>query len=223
MEDLASNNEIPALFHPQASLLSLATELRLMIYDIAKDCDIQCNLDRVLQPHPYHPPRLPLRDLARSCKLLAREIRDHRHSLPASERYATFSIRIHRQDYDFRLTHASCPAKDLKVLNIFYDIFIPNSKEGLNISDAFKAAQWILIQFPSYYRLPAAEDVRVFCQVRMDRREPPSYKMCRYNLEVTRRILEYYHGARSRWQLQVEKWESVVAKKRDRKRKRGTD
>lgn len=55
-------------YSSRANLLVLPIELRFMIYDIVKDLQIHQPL-RLQSHRPQLPPRLPLRDLARSCKL----------------------------------------------------------------------------------------------------------------------------------------------------------
>jgi hypothetical protein len=74
---------------PGASFLSLPTELRFQIYDIVKDFDLSHYIDiGADKPWRYPVLRLPLRDLARTCKLVAEEVRyHHRLSIQNKERY----------------------------------------------------------------------------------------------------------------------------------------
>jgi hypothetical protein len=119
MGNSASKNKAP-----RASLLGLPTELRLMIYDIIKDSEIHHHLPswRRYRSLSSPIPRLPLCDLARSCKLLAQEIRDHSQSLPATERYVTIHIQVDADEHkhDYSLAHVIRPAKDLTALRIVF-------------------------------------------------------------------------------------------------------
>lgn len=169
-----------------------------MIYDIIKDSDLQCHL--ALQRSRYlpdSPPRLPLQNLARSCKLLAREIRDHRHSLPVSDRYATISIQVNHQGHDVWLSYASCPAKDLAVFNLVYDISISSRPLETCAEMPFDEMELHLVRFPAFYRLPAATLVHAFCQVRVDRSDPPTEEQYYMNVEAIRQELEHAHKAKS--------------------------
>ncbi|KAM0701834.1 hypothetical protein Q7P35_010743 [Cladosporium inversicolor] len=198
MGSSASKNDIPDLAHPQASFLGLPVELRFMIYDTVKDSDLQCHLSMQRSRYlPDSPPRLPLQNLARSCQLLAREIRDHRHSLPASDRYATISIQVNRQGHDVWLSHASCPAKDLAVFNLVYDISISSHRSGTQPEMVFDEMELHLVRFPAFYRLPAATLVHAFCQVRLDRSDPSTEEQYYMHVEEIRQGLEHAHKAKS--------------------------
>jgi hypothetical protein len=103
---------------PRASLLGLPVEIRLGIYDIIKDFDVGYLVNPM--PSKTNSPRLPLRDLAISCRLLAQEILAHRNALPDSERYATIDL----TNYTMTLSHAPCRATDLNTLKLVYDFSV---------------------------------------------------------------------------------------------------
>ena len=175
----ASDKEVPALPYPRASLLGLPPELRYMIYDIVKDFDISHQLNNVWgQWQATYPlPRLPLRDLARSCKLLAQDIRDHRHCLPANERYATIYTRLcSGGSYDAWLSRASCPARELEVLNLVCNIPVSSGHSRAHSESVLYMINMHPLVFPVFHRLrcPVAVCVHVFCQVWVDRSDPPS-------------------------------------------------
>jgi hypothetical protein len=156
-----------------------------MIYDIVKDCEIRHHLPSRCQERSLSRPgpRLPLRDLARSCKLLAQEIRDHSQSLPATERYATIHIKVEADEnkHDYSLAHVICPAKDLTALRIVYNV----SVSYLYWADDFPQFHdlaWRLRDPDVLYDLPTALDVQVFSHMRPDTRELPYEGM--YNSEV---------------------------------------
>jgi hypothetical protein len=115
-----------------------------------------------------------LRDLARSCKLFAQEIRDHRQSLPASERHATIRmlVRSHDRDHDYYLSHASCPAKDLTVLRLEYTVLIADCYSTHHFPQ-FCGFKWRLLDLSVLDGLPDALDLQVFLHFKPDESSPP--------------------------------------------------
>lgn len=181
--------------YPRASLLGLPTELRFMIYDIVKDSDIshQIPIEWGRPPHPS--PRLPLGGLARSCKFLAHDVLDHRSSLSANEGHAaTITIRVGPDgNHDAWLSHESCPARDLKVLNIVCDIPISSRRHyGSCAATAYRVINLNLMVFPAFYQLlrPAELEVQVFCQVWVDRSDLPSEEQYLREVEDIREKLK---------------------------------
>lgn len=141
-------------------------------------------------------PRLPLRDLARSCKLLAQEIRDHSQSLSATERYATIHIKVDADEnkHDYSLAHVICPAKDLTALRIVYNISISSLYWADNFPQ-FHDLVWRLLDPDILYDLPTALDVQVFCHMRPDTREPPLESLYNSEMNWTREVLAHYPDA----------------------------
>lgn len=226
----ASNKEVPAPPYHRASLLGLPTELRLMIYDIIKDSNIHHYLPHDFRHLPQPPPRLPLRDLARSCKL-AREIRDHRQSLPANERHATISIlvRSDNHNHDFYLSHAACPAKDLTILKLRYTALLSDYYWTDDFPTFRQFTHWLLE--PSIPDgLPDALDVQVFCtsgRTRVPRLTKRNTSRRRRTLAGRWGIRMVHNSSCRRWnawwgspsslgsscQLQIEQLKSIVGKK----------
>jgi len=190
---------------PRASLLGLPPELRLMVYDIVKDFDLQHHLtirsERLLSPHL--PPRLPLRDLAKSCKLIAQEIRHHRHCLPTSERYAVILSQISREGFELRLTRAPCPAKEVTTLRFMYDFAVSTRpvgdlSPGIITVPVFDPFGNNTIHIPSITDgLPATLTVQVFCHMRLDSSHPPSKVLYEGLVRSTRDFLNAFYVSRS--------------------------
>lgn len=169
-----------------------------MIYDIIKDSNIHHYLPHDFRHLPQPPPRLPLRDLARSCKLLAREIRDHRQSLPANERHATISIlvRSDNHNHDFYLSHAACPAKDLTILKLRYTVLLSDYYWADDFPTFQQFTHWLLE--PSIPDgLPDALDVQVFLHFRQDESSPPDEEEYIREAENTCRSVGHPYGAQS--------------------------
>lgn len=178
MRHMALRNAKTNELAPRASFLGLPTELRFMIYDVVKDTLIHQPLLLETCFESVPPPRLPgprnlhlpLRDLARSCKLFAQEIRDHRKALPASERCATLLIQADEDNCDFMLTHAPCPAKDLKILKLVYNFSICFGPLQ-DVVPMFNDFSWTVRGHRLNRCLPAALEVQVYFHVKQWRVE----------------------------------------------------
>lgn len=159
-----------------------------MIYDLVKDSEIQHRLPRAYGPrHPAQSPiRLPLRDLARSCKLLAQEIRDHRQSLPPHERHATIRILVRSDDHDhdYYLSHASCPAQDITILKLEYTVSLA-AYYWTDHFPEFLDFTWRLLEPSIQDGLPDALDLRVFLHFKQDENCPPDERTYLEEVENT--------------------------------------
>jgi hypothetical protein len=192
----ASKEEASAPPHPRASLLGLPTELRLMIYHFAKESEVQHHLRRKWTKDYWPPPlsRLPLRGLARSCKLPAQEIRNHRQSLLPGERHAIIRIlvrsdRFEDDDHNFYLSHASCPAKDLTILRLEYTVLV-SAHYWTHHFPQFQDFGWILLEPSISNGLPDVLDVQVFLHFRQDESCPPDEDIYAEEVEDTCRLVE---------------------------------
>jgi hypothetical protein len=132
-----------------------------------------------------------LRDLARSCKLLAQEIRDHRQSLPASERHATIRmlVRSHDRDHDYYLSHASCPARDLTVLRLESTVLIADCYSTEHFPE-FHGFKWRLLDPSILDGLPDALDLQVFLHFKPDESSPPDIEKYAVGVANTCRLVE---------------------------------
>lgn len=170
-----------------------------MIYDIIKDSDIHHYLPHKYESRhsPQPSPRLPLRDLARSCKLLAREIRDHRQSLPAKDRHATISILVRsgNHDHDYYLSHAACPAKDLSILKLDYTVLLADYY-WTDFFPEFREFKWRLLEPSIPDGLPDALDLQVSLHFRQDENSPPEEENYIKEAENTCELIEHSHQAR---------------------------
>jgi hypothetical protein len=163
-----------------------------MIYDIVRDFEISHLLARNLESRqPRPPPSLPLCDLARSCKLIAQEIRDHRQSLLPSERHATMRILVRSEthDHDYYLSHAACPAKDLTILRLEYTVMIADYY-WTDFFPIFREFQGRLLDPSIPDGLPDALDLQVFLHFRQDEGSPPEEAAYLRKVEDTCRLIE---------------------------------
>jgi hypothetical protein len=167
---------------PRASLLGLPVEIRLGIYDIIKDFDV----GYLVNPMPFktNSPRLPLRDLAISFRLLAQEIRAHRNALPDSERYATIDL----TNYTMTLSHAPCRATDLNTLKLVYDFSVIDGSTDPWID-------WGFLHHIAFIR--TVLDLQIFFHARKDAKRPPPSKK-KYERRV-RRLRALFEPSRIRF------------------------
>lgn len=170
-----------------------------MIYDVVKDCDLHYQLGDAPdsdQP-PTCRPRLPLRDLARCCELLAREIRDHRHSLSDNERYATILANVPDYfDASFHLSRAPCPARDLTALKLVYNASFYKHYTCENHLPVWEDLKHLLREPFLIDDLPKTLDVQVFCHVKQDQQNPPDEE--KYINEAEGTFCEVGEGSQER-------------------------
>lgn len=184
-ENVASKSQIATPAPPCVGLLGLPPELRLMIYDSVMNTDIQHHLPRLNYKYSSRqsPPRLPLRDLARVCKLLAREIRGHLHSLPTSERYASISIRADSKGRTAYLFRAPCPAEELLAVRFVYEIFSTKSlRLRFNLSTDIEEYERRVLFESTVHDFLTTVELQVFCHIKPDETDPPDED--RYNDDV---------------------------------------
>lgn len=171
-----------------------------MIYDMVKDSEISQHLPNRCQERSVSSsgPRLPLRDLARSCKLLAQEIRDHSNSLPANERYATIRIQVEADEnkHDYSLAHVICPAKDPTALRLVYNVCVSHYYWADDFPQ-FHDLAWRLLDSDVIDDLPHALEVQVFCHIRQDESAPPFEDSYNGEVDWTRGVLEHCPEASS--------------------------
>lgn len=134
---------------------------------------------------------------ARSCKLLAQEIRDHRHSLPASERSATIRILVRSNDHnqDYALTHAVCPAKDLTILRLDYTVLLSDFY-CTELFPQFQCFTWGSLEPVMPDCLPNALDLQIFLRFKQDESNPPDEKTYLERVKLTCQMVQDSHQAR---------------------------
>lgn len=103
---------------PKACFLGLPRELRLQIYEIVSQFDVDYKSEHTRHPRHSNFVR-PNMGLPLQSRAVAYELRALTCSLPSSERFAIATIEVSPLSYDvFHVRRAPCPVADVKVLKI---------------------------------------------------------------------------------------------------------